>query len=73
MIVKTLMIGPQGQVAAFDAQGQQIPELQLPVIELWARHAESLGFKPDGVKVEMFGGIMRSGHIFKTETGWNVQ
>ena len=58
-----------GQIAVFDAQGNQIPELQEPPILLWAKHAAALGYEMDGLLIESRAGMLR---IFKTsDGGWN--
>lgn len=51
-IIKSAMMFRNGNAAVFDQNGEQIPELQIGFCELWAKHAESLGFDPDGVTFE---------------------
>jgi hypothetical protein len=58
-----------GNVAAFDHQGRQIPELQVAPIELWADHASALGVDIDGTLIETPDGHMMK--FFKAENGWN--
>lgn len=65
---KTVIYFAAGQIAAFDAQGQQISELQEPPILLWVKHAAALGYDMDGIMVESEAGMLR---IFKTVDGWN--
>lgn len=51
-----LLIFRNGNVAAFGADGRQIPELQLlSVAELWGRYADLLGYDVDGCEVQTQG------------------
>lgn len=43
-----------GMVAAFDDKGQ-VPELQLSLIDLYAKHAERQGFDPTTFKLDYLG------------------
>lgn len=56
-----------GNIAIFDGQGNQIPDLQVSWLTLWAMHAEKLGYNPDGVIFECQTG--KSWRIFRTEDG----
>ena len=58
-----------GNLVVFNAKGEQIPELQGGWPELWARHAKSLGYNPDGIIFRVQGG--QSIQVFKTNNGWN--
>ena len=47
--VTRMMLFANGSIAAFDAQAQQIPELQMrSAIELWAEYAVAAGWDVDG-------------------------
>ena len=56
-----------GNIAIFDAQGNQIPELQESWPSLWAKHAEQLGYDPEGVVFELQSGL--NFRIFRCEDG----
>ena len=62
------MVFPNLNVAAFDAEGNQIPELQVSVPSLLAERMEKLGYNPEGCIIETRDGNWR---IFRTEYGWN--
>lgn len=47
--IETCLLFANGQVGVFDTNREQIPELQVSWAELWATHAEDLGFDPVGV------------------------
>lgn len=47
---KSLYFFPNGNTACCDQYGQQIPELQLGYLEMWIKHAQSLGFNPEDLK-----------------------
>ena len=65
------MLNSHGMVMAFDAEGNQIPELQLPFYELWARYAEELGYdlRHAQVAIEM---PARKGLLRHSQYGWRV-
>lgn len=68
---KTMFVFRNLLVAAIDEQGQQIPELQRPLLCLLAEHAEKCGYDLDGVAVETVDAVWR---IFLTEEGqWNQE
>lgn len=46
-------------VAVFDAQGRQIPDLQMSLLSLWAERAEKLGYPVEGLLIETPKGSMR--------------
>lgn len=66
-----MFFSARGGVAAFDAMGNQIPNLQVSIIELWARHAESQGFNPLDFDIQTAQGDKI--RLFKTEDGYNYQ
>lgn len=70
--VKNVMVSDHLLIAAFDEQGQQIPELQIPLLTLWARHAESLGFNPNNVPVEIWSAGHHLKTIVKMEEDWRA-
>ena len=41
-----------GMVATFH-RGEQVPELQVSLVDFWARHAASLGYDPEGLIVNI--------------------
>jgi hypothetical protein len=52
--VKTMMLFANGNIAAFDDKGNQIPELQeKSAIELWAEFAKRIGYKVEGCECRM--------------------
>jgi hypothetical protein len=63
-----VMLSAIGQIFAFDSNNQQVPELQKPLIVLWAERAEALGYNVDGQKIKT------SQHeitLHKSEYGWS--
>lgn len=66
--IQTVLYFANGNLAAFDNSGAQVPELQISPLELWCRHAESLGYNPEGWIVETQVGKWR---LFRCESGWN--
>lgn len=62
--VQSIMFFPSGQSAVFDANGQQIGELQKSWLLLWAEHAHRLGYRVDGIIIKMPDG--RNAKLFKT-------
>ena len=40
-------------IAVFDTDGNQIPELQKSLLIEWAQRAKNLGYRVDGLKVEL--------------------
>lgn len=68
-IAKVMMFGV-GQVAVFDEQGHQIPELQVSMVHLWCENAVKEGFNPEGIRIDHQSGYVTE--IFKTTEGhWN--
>jgi hypothetical protein len=67
--VATVMLSDHGLVAAFDTDGKQIPELQIPFYELWAKHASALGYDLSQASMEM---PAKQGLLRQTEAGWRV-
>lgn len=69
-IHRPLLVFGNLNVAAFDANGEQIPELQKSLAALLAEHIERSGYNPEGVLIETaWGGSWR---LFKTtDGGWN--
>lgn len=57
--IKSVSILPAGNVAAFDINGSQIPELQTNLLALWAEEAECQGIDVDGVIVQWNGTAYR--------------
>lgn len=49
--VKVMMLISNGNVIAIDSGGQQVPELQISVVELWADYAQHRGYDVDGCEV----------------------
>lgn len=45
-----VLVFPNGNIATCSGT-EQIPELQKSVAELWAEHAERLGYDPDGTTI----------------------
>lgn len=65
-----ILVFQNGNIAVCDASGQQVPELQVSWPELFARHAESLGYNPEGWVIEQQAGPKM--RFFRTEVGgWN--
>ena len=49
--IASIMLFANGQIAAFDENDQQIPEMQMrSAIELWAEYASASGFDVIGCK-----------------------
>lgn len=68
--VKGIFLFPNGNIAAVDDAGQQIPELQgNAVTYLWATFATSRGFDVEGTIFETELGNMK---IVKTDSGWKL-
>ena len=67
--IQDVMFFDNGCVAVFDQEGQQISELQVGLPELWALHAESLGYDPKGVKICM--PCSAQAELFKVGHGYN--
>lgn len=68
--IKSAIFFPTGQVAVFDERGQQIPELQKPLLLIWAEQAARLGYDPTTLIVETPAGMVK---FFKIENGYNWQ
>jgi hypothetical protein len=66
--ISAFMILRNLSVAAFDDNGEQIPDLQRSIPSLLAQRAESLGYDPDGVVIETQYGNWK---LLRTENGWN--
>lgn len=47
---KSVLFLSSGLVAAYDENGQQIPELQKAWMKLWLEHCERLGVDPREIK-----------------------
>lgn len=72
--IKSLIFLPNGNVAAFDEQGQRIPEMQVKGwMQLFFEYLESKGYDPTKIHIEAIlnGGTWKSVAPFKTENGWN--
>lgn len=67
--IKTVMLFGAGQIAVFDSEGNQVPELQESGLRLWMKHAESLGYSLEGVTIETAQGNFVP---VKDEGGWNL-
>jgi len=52
MTIKDALVFDHSGCAVFDETGQQIPELQVSWISLWAEHTKKLGYDPEGVIFE---------------------
>lgn len=64
-----VLVSAAYSTACFTAAGEQIPELQKGLLELWAEHAERLGYDPSGVVFRTPGGRWS---VFRTpDGGWN--
>lgn len=50
--VKSIIMFSNGNMAVCDEHGEQIPELQIPLYQLFAKHAESLGYDLDGASLD---------------------
>ena len=68
--VESLHLFGNGQVIAVDAKGEQIGELQEPLLMLWAERATELGYDVDGLRVTTG---MKAWRIFKIQDGWNFE
>jgi hypothetical protein len=53
--ISKVLIGPFLQVAAFDEEGAQIPELQCSLLDTWTRNAQACGYLVDETRIETFG------------------
>jgi hypothetical protein len=58
-------------LVAFDARGEQMPDVQRNLLTMWAEHAAANGVDPDGLVIEVTGG--QRWRIFKTENGFNLE
>jgi hypothetical protein len=67
-LVRPILVFPNLNVAAFDAGGNQIAELQENLVSLFAQHMERCGYDPEGCIIETHGANWR---MFRTECGWN--
>ena len=68
--IKTAFCFDNGNIAVCDTEGAQITELQLSWPIMWAKHAESLGYDPDGVTFET---TLATITIHRCEGGWNFE
>jgi hypothetical protein len=66
----TLIIFPELQIAVCDTEGKQVAELQQTFLELWAQHAEQLGYEPNGIEIITRAGVKR---LVKHEYGWRAE
>lgn len=72
---KSIIFYPNGNVSAFDSEGNQIPELQnVGWMQAYFNHLESLGINP---AIVMYSAMMNDGNYKtittnKTENGWSV-
>lgn len=66
--IKDIIIFKNLNVAVFDTDGKQVPELQSSLLDLFATRAESYGYNPEGWIIETPGGNWK---MFRTEVGWN--
>ena len=58
---------PNGNLAVFNNQQEQVPTLQKNLLILWAEYAEREGFDPTGVSINGW-------QIIRTTDGtWNVR
>lgn len=64
--IKSFLHFQNSNIAVFDEDGQQIPELQISFYDMWAKHAESLGYNPEGIIIETVSGNWR---LFKCADG----
>ena len=55
--ISQMMMFETAQVAVFDENKQQIPELQISLLILWAERAKSLGYEIDGLIIEGANGL----------------
>lgn len=69
--IAKVLISSYGQIAVFDEDGEQIPELQVSLISMWTERAKNLGFEPDKILCEFVGHPCPFVRIFKTENGYN--
>jgi hypothetical protein len=67
---KEVLFFPNGNTAAFDAKGQQIPELQRSWLLLYVAFLESKGIDPLDVLFTLPHGF-GAAKLFRTENGWN--
>jgi len=67
-LVRPIMVFPNLNIAAFDAEGHQIAELQTSILSLLAEHMEKCGYDPEGCIIETRDGNWK---MFRTEYGWN--
>jgi hypothetical protein len=71
---KSVLIFNNGNVAVFDKNGQQIPELQSGWLSMWLQSLEDKGVDPtqiESIEMNVNGRIVKA-NPFKTENGWNV-
>jgi len=57
-ITGPIRLHPHGMVTAFD-NNEQVPELQVSLISLWAENAVKNGFDPDGAIIRTDRGSVR--------------
>lgn len=67
---RSLLVLSNFNVATCDHTGAQIPDLQVNLLELWASHAESMGYDVRGLIAETNMGTLQ---LLKTVDGWRVQ
>ena len=56
-VIKSAMCFNNGNIAVFDAKGNQIPELQRSWPNLWCEHAERMDYDPNGVVFDTQAGV----------------
>lgn len=74
MTVKTAVIYTNGTTSVFDDKGEQIPELQVSLFELWFEHLEDSGVDP--TKIEIRATINGADSIIKpirVQGRWNYE
>lgn len=69
--IKTVLVFHELQVAVCDTNGEQLPELQVSLAALFAKHLEEHRYNPEGIIIET---PFRRLKLFRTSEGkWNTQ
>ena len=67
-----VMMNDLGQIGVFDVRGEQVPELQKPLILEWAERAEQNGYLVDGLRIDCVSTGRRI-VLIKQEDGFNFR
>lgn len=63
---------PSGNIICFDEKGNQVPELAHSLVEMLVEKAVDLGYKPENIKIESCGYLLKPYTTEEGEINWEV-